>query len=151
MPPEVNPKTVFERLFGSAKTTSGRSLEPSATSIAGRFSTLSMRILSALQKSLGPTDRRKLTNIWTGIREIEKRIESAAKSVTPAMDVPEGVPSTFAEHVKLMFDLMAVAFQTDSTRIATFMIGREGSNRRTARSVCLILITGFRTIAEMKR
>ena len=82
-----------------------------------------------MRKTLGPTDRRKLDEYLYGIREIEKRIESAAKTITPDMEAPEGVPVDFAEHVKLMFDLMTIAFQTDSTRIATFMLGREGSNR----------------------
>jgi len=129
MPPEVNPKTVFERLFGSADDNIG----PVARAKRDKYRRSILDFVNddtqALQKSLGPTDRRKLDEYLTGIREIEKRIETAAKSVTPDMDVPEGVPVDFAEHVKLMFDLMAVAFQTDSTRIGTFMIGREGSNR----------------------
>lgn len=132
MPPEVNPRTVFERLFGSADPTE----TPAARAKRERYRKSILDFVSEdtaeLQKALGPTDRRKLDEYLDGVREIEKRIERAesnAKEIVPDMPVPEGVPAEFAEHVKLMFDLMTVAFQTDSTRVATFMIGREGSNR----------------------
>jgi len=129
MPPEVNPKIVFERLFGSSEDNVG----PVARAKRDKYRRSILDFVNedtqSLQKTLGPTDRRKLDEYLTGIREIEKRIESASQAVTPDMDVPEGVPVEFADHVKLMFDLMAVAFETDSTRIATFMLGREGSNR----------------------
>jgi hypothetical protein len=132
MPPEVNPRTVFERLFGS----SDPSETPAARAKRERYRKSILDFVSEdtaeLQKALGPTDRRKLDEYLDGVREIEKRIERAesnSKEIVPDMPVPEGVPAEFAEHVKLMFDLMTVAFQTDSTRVATFMIGREGSNR----------------------
>jgi hypothetical protein len=132
MPPEVNPRTVFERLFGTADA----SETPAARAKRERYRKSILDFVSEdtteLQKTLGPTDRRKLDEYLYGVREIEKRIERAetnAKDITPEMEVPEGVPAEFAEHVRLMFDLMTVAFQTDSTRVATFMIGREGSNR----------------------
>jgi hypothetical protein len=133
MPPEINPRTVFERLFGNgdaAETPAARAKrERNRKSILD----LVMDNTSDLQKSLGPTDRRKLDEYLYGVREIEKRIETAEKNskeaTPPDMVVPEGVPAEFADHVRLMFDLMTVAFQTDSTRIASFMIGREGSNR----------------------
>ena len=132
MPPEVNPRTVFERLFGSADPTE----TPAARAKRERYRKSILDFVSEdtaeLQKALGPTDRRKLDEYLDGVREIEKRIERAesnSKEIVPDMPVPEGVPAEFAEHVKLMFDLMTVAFQTDSTRVATFMIGREGSNR----------------------
>jgi hypothetical protein len=129
MPPEVNPRTVFERLFGSAE----ESLSPAAKAKRDRYRQSILDFVTddtqSLRKTLGPTDRRKLDEYLYGIREIEKRIESSAKTITPDMEAPEGVPVDFAEHVKLMFDLMTIAFQTDSTRIATFMLGREGSNR----------------------
>jgi hypothetical protein len=91
-----------------------------------------MNDAKTMKVSLGPTDNRKLDEYLDGIREIERRIEQAEKEgnqIAPSMEHPDGVPVEFADHVKLMFDLMAVAFQTDSTRVATFMIGREGSTR----------------------
>ena len=74
----------------------------------------------------------------TGVREIEKRIQMAEKNSAntpqPEFEKPNGIPVEFTDHVRLMFDLMVVAFQTDSTRVATFMLGREGSNQ-TYRSI----------------
>jgi len=129
-PPEVNPRAVFERLFGESS-------EDPAT--MARRATYRRSILDfvmndakTMKVSLGPTDNRKLDEYLDGIREIERRIEQAEKEgnqIAPSMEHPDGVPVEFADHVKLMFDLMAVAFQTDSTRVATFMIGREGSTR----------------------
>jgi len=88
---------------------------------------------------LGAGDRRKLSEYLDAVREIERRIQKAeqrdpAAATLPSLDCPAGIPPTFEEHVKLMFDLMTVAFQADLTRIITFMIGREGGNR-TYRSV----------------
>ena len=86
----------------------------------------------ALKGKLGPTDRRKMEEYLHAVREIEKRIDNVErdlKTITPHMERPTGIPIDYAEHVRLMFDLQIVAFQTDLTRIATFMFGREGSNR----------------------
>jgi hypothetical protein len=132
MPPEVNPRLVFERLFGRP----GESDDPVARAKRKRYEKSILDFVQQdtrkLQSELGPTDRRKLDEYLTGVREIEKRIEAgeaAAARTTPSMDRPSGVPVDFAEHAKLMFDLQVVAFQTDQTRIATFMLAREGSNR----------------------
>lgn len=131
MPPEVNPRVVFERLFGSGE--AGES--PAARARRERYRKSILDLVSedaqSLQATLGPTDRRKLDEYLTGIREIERRIETAEQSqqATPEIEAPEGVPAEFSEHVRLMFDLLAVAFETDMTRIATFMMAREGSNR----------------------
>ena len=132
MPPEVNPRLVFERLFGRP----GESDDPVARAKRKRYEKSILDFVQQdtrkLQSELGPTDRRKLDEYLTGVREIEKRIEASeasAAQTTPSMDRPSGVPVDFAEHAKLMFDLQVVAFQTDQTRIATFMLAREGSNR----------------------
>ena len=132
MPPEVNPRLVFERLFGRP----GDSDDPVARAKRKRYEKSILDFVQhdtrKLQSELGPTDRRKLDEYLTGVREIEKRIEAgeaSAAQITPSMDRPSGVPVDFAEHAKLMFDLQVVAFQTDQTRIATFMLAREGSNR----------------------
>ena len=97
---------------------------------------------SSLKQSLGSTDRRKLDEYLTAVREIETRIANAEKlsqkrrtcrNSRPASKSPTGVPVDFAEHARLMFDLMALALQTDLTRIMTFMMAREGSNRHLSR------------------
>jgi hypothetical protein len=132
MPPEVNPRMAFERLFGGEDF----SLDPQtrARRAAYRKSILDLvrEDTEQLVGTLGPTDRRKIDEYLTSVREIEKRIETAEKDnrdVTPTIEKPAGIPIAFAEYLKLMFDLQIVAFQTDLTRVATLMIGREGSLR----------------------
>ncbi len=132
MPPEVNPRLVFERLFGGAD----QDNDPAAIAKRQRYQKSILDFVREdtrkVQRELGPTDRRKLDEYLHAVREIEKRIEHAeqdVKEIIPALDRPAGIPIDYAEHVRLMFDLQVVAFQTDVTRIATFMFGREGSNR----------------------
>lgn len=130
LPPETNPRLVFERLFGSSDET------PAARAKRQRYDRSILDYVTAdtqkLKATVGPTDKRKLDEYLTAVREIEKRIQSAEKTsqeIAPTMEKPSGVPINFDEHVQLMFDLMLAALQTDQTRIITFMIGREGSNR----------------------
>jgi hypothetical protein len=130
MPPEVNPRAVFERLFGDASETP----EARAKRLSYNKSILDFvtEDTQRLKGDLGKTDRRKLDEYLDAVREIERRIEMAerdSREFTPAMEKPSGVPVEFADHVKLMFDLMTLAFQADVTRISTFMICREGSTR----------------------
>ncbi|MBL8241967.1 MAG: DUF1552 domain-containing protein [Bryobacterales bacterium] len=124
MPPEVNPKLVFERLFGTGE----ESANPFRKSILDYV----RDDAASLQARLGANDKRKLDEYLTGVREIEKRLDLSTKQAQaaprPEMAKPDGIPVDFEEHVNLMYDLMTVAFQTDSTRVATFMVGREGSN-----------------------
>jgi hypothetical protein len=85
-----------------------------------------------LTSRLGSSDHRKLDEYLTSVREIERRIQFAEKDdqqVSPSFEKPSGVPADFADYAKLMFDLMLVAFQTGTTRVSTFMLGREGSIR----------------------
>jgi len=87
---------------------------------------------SELKKSLGQTDRRKLDEYFSSVREIEQRIErlrNAPKTAPPDFTTPEKPPKDTREHIRLMFDLMVLAFQSDTTRIATYMLANEGSNR----------------------
>ncbi len=130
MAKETNPKLVFERLFGS----DGESAKERLRRAKYRKSILDLVAADAskLRKKLGQTDRRKIDEFFTCVRELELRIEQAAKEDKqnrPDFDAPRGVPGDFQEHIRLMYDLMAVAFRTDSTRIATFMVGNAGSNR----------------------
>jgi len=129
MPPEVNPRMVFERLFGPGDE------DPAARARRERYNKSILDYVAQdtrqLQGSLGTTDRRKLDEYLAAVREIERRIQAAesATGEVPAIGKPAGAPVEYAEHVKLMFDLMTVAFQTDQTRVATFMMAREGSTR----------------------
>ena len=132
MPPEVNPRMAFERLFGTAD----YSLDPATRARRARYRKSILDMVrddtEKLNRSLGQSDRRKIDEYLYAVREIEKRIESAETSdheVKPAMDKPAGIPMTFSEYAKLMFDLQVVAFQADLTRVATLMVGREGSMR----------------------
>jgi hypothetical protein len=129
---EVDPRLVFDRLFsyGDPKETA----EQRAKRDQHRLSILDFVQEDAkrLQSRLGVKDQQKLDEYFTGVREIEKRIEFAGKvgAAGPGgLQRPTGVPSEFEDHTRLMFDLMAVAFQADLTRIATFMYANEGSNR----------------------
>jgi Protein of unknown function (DUF1552) len=132
MPPETNPRLVFERLFGDIDT----SLTPEARARRLRYRRSILDLVGdrtkELSADLGPSDRRKLDEYLSSIREIEQRIEKAERDLTgltPSIDKPTGIPVLYADYVNLMFDLQLVAFQTDSTRVITMMMGREGSMR----------------------
>lgn len=129
MAKEIDPRLVFERLFGSAEAEKGRAFRS-----AFRKSILDMVADDAakLQGSLGLTDRRKMDEYYSSVRELELRItraEEMAQAERPAFDPPDGVPQDVQEHIRLMYDLLALAFRTDTTRVATFMLANEGSNR----------------------
>ena len=133
MPPEVNPRAAFERLFGSAE---DLSLDPQtrARRVKYRKSILDFvrNDTQNLVKTLGPADKRKMDEYLFSVREVEQRIEIAEKDtrrVTPTIDKPSGIPFEFPEYAKLMCDLQVLAFQSDLTRIVTLVLGREGSNR----------------------
>jgi uncharacterized protein DUF1552 len=130
MPAETNPRSAFERLFGIDDVP--LSPEDRARRARRRQSVLDLvgDRTRQLVTGLGPSDRRKLDEYLYAIREIERRLERAEKDgveVPPGVEKPSGIPATFADYVKLMFDLQVVAFQADLTRVATMMIGREGS------------------------
>jgi len=132
MPPEINPRLVFERLFAGVDI----SETPASRAKRERYNKSILDFVledtRELKGTLGPTDRRKLDEYLHAVREIERRIETAERDIkeaAPSIDRPIGIPIDFTEHARLMFDLMAVAFQADLTRIATFMLGREGSTR----------------------
>jgi len=132
MPPETNPRLAFERLFGAFD--AGLDPKTRARRMFYRRSildTVSERT-RALVLGLGPSDRRKVDEYLSSIREIERRIELAEqdmRDLPPGLEAPTGVPVVYAEYVKLMFDLQVVAFQADLTRVSTMMMGREGSIR----------------------
>lgn len=128
---ESNPRLVFERLFGA-----GRGAERTANLAARqrqRRSVLDFVTEDArsLQGQLAAADRRKLDEYLTGLREVERRVARFDPTLpaVPDMDLPGAPPPSYAEHIALMTDLLVLAFRTDSTRIATFMLAHDGSNR----------------------
>jgi hypothetical protein len=127
LPKEVNPKLVFERLFGTGPDAGRARREASRRSILDFVREDSKE----LHGKLGPTDRRKLDEYFTSIRDIELRVERAAKlPVVKAQGAkPAGVPGSYPEHLRLMCDLLVLAFQADVTRVCTFVLANEGSNR----------------------
>ncbi len=129
LPIEYRPRAVFERLFGDstdpavrmARIQKEKSILDSVTQATER-----------MMKSLGGGDRSRLTEFLEGIREVEHRIQMAEQQSgdkMPSMEPPTGIPTEFAAHLKLMFDLQVLAYQTDMTRMITFMTGPEQSNR----------------------
>jgi hypothetical protein len=131
LPPILNPRMLFERLFGDM---AGRSPEDRAKRRISRRSILDFVLEDArrLRGDLGPTDQRKLDEYLASIRQIEeqmKRAEQDNAEIDPGMDRPYGVPSDFAEHFRLMTDMITVAFQADLTRVVTFLVTREGTSR----------------------
>ncbi len=129
---EVDPGLVFDRLFGGSKP--GESESAAARRIRRDRSLLDFVAEDARQLGgkLGANDRRKLDEYLTGIREVERRIDRARSNseVGPANQVrPAGIPSDYRDHLRLMADLLVLAFQADLTRVATFVFANDGSNR----------------------
>lgn len=131
LPPILDPRMLFERLFGN-----GVAMSPEDRARQGRFRRSILDFVTAdtkkLQGELGPTDKRKLEEYLSSIREIERQLEKAEKDnahINPGMEKPYGVPADFAEHFKLMTDMITVAFQADMTRVLTFLVTREGTSR----------------------
>ena len=131
LPMENDPRALFERMFGMTAST-----DPEARierirrdrsildSVAGKAASLRVR--------LAPGDQVKLTEYLDAVRDVERRVRKAEQQVgrdVPVVDQPAGIPQDFAEHARLMFDMLALAYQTDLTRVSTFMIGREVSSR----------------------
>lgn len=130
LPAEAHPRLIFERLFGSARTPDQRTEE-----LRRRASLLDSMTqeISRLQQQLGSSDRQKVDQYLTSIREVERRIQKAERDVKqhplPDLERPLGVPESYAEHARLMFELQLLALQGDVTRVITFQLARETSNR----------------------
>lgn len=135
LPYENNPSRVFARLFGDGDTT-----DPAVRAIRARQDRSLLDFVlddaTRLRTTLGAGDRRKLSDYLDSVREVERRIGNARYDGVdlPVLDRPDGIPPTFEEHVRLMSDLIAIAFQADLTRVVTLMYSREGGNR-TYRSI----------------
>jgi len=128
MAKETTPRQAFERMFGSGDAHSRREQNFVRQSILDVVSEDARRMM----KTVGDTDRRKLDEYFSGLREIELRIarnEEQDRAAMPDIEVPYGRVDSFREHARLMFDLMAIGFQTDTTRVATLMMDTAGGNR----------------------
>ena len=130
LPAEAHPRIVFESLFGEGGSVAARraALRKKA-SLLDSFND----DIARLQRNLGPGDRAKVSHYLETVREVERRIEKAeadtAENPLPDLDRPVGVPAAYAEHARLMFDLQVLALQGDVTRVITFQLARETSNR----------------------
>lgn len=130
--PESNPRLVFERLFGSGNP--GERGESLARRRAQQRSILDfvMDDAKSIEKQLTSRDQAKMDEYLTGVREIEERIVTAEGFTNipdPAIATPDGIPKAYDEYVRLMYQMMALAFETDATRVATLLLARDGSNR----------------------
>jgi hypothetical protein len=131
MPMEINPRKVFERMFGQGDSIEARLARRSEDrSILDAITTQAV----SLQRNLGAHDRETLDDFLEGVREIERRLERAETQAAQNADIdipeaPAGIPFAYEDHVRLMFDLLALAYQADITRVFTFMMAREVSNR----------------------
>ena len=128
LPMEINPQVVFERMFG----TGGSAAERAARRAHQRSILDSVTdSLARLERAVSPADRVRLEQYASDVREIERRLEIAAQASTqtPDMAVPYGVPESFDEHIKLQFDLLALAWQADITRVATVLYARDLTGR----------------------
>ncbi|MEM9479254.1 MAG: DUF1552 domain-containing protein [Verrucomicrobiota bacterium] len=130
LPAEAHPRIVFENLFGQGGTKAERK-----AALERRASLLDFvrEDMAKLKRELGASDRAKVDNYLDTVREVERRIQRAEASVDenplPDLDRPVGVPAAYADHARLMFDLQMLALQGDVTRVMTFQLARETSNR----------------------
>ena len=134
LPMENNPRAVFERLFGDSGSTDPAVRRARLEKDASLLDSVTERA-RALSRQLGATDQGKLNQYLEAVRDIERRIQMAeaqSEREIPVIDQPAGIPSTFGEHTRLMFYLLALAYETDLTRVATFMMGREITGRTYA-------------------
>jgi len=130
LPAEAHPRIVFESLFGE-----GGSIAERRAALRKKASLLDSfnEDIARLQRKLGPGDRARVNNYLETVREVERRIQKAeaatADNPLPDLDRPVGVPAAYADHARLMFDLQVLAMQGDVTRVITFQLARETSNR----------------------
>lgn len=135
MTPEANPRQVFERLFGAGSP--GDRTRDLQRRRAEQRSILDFVVDDArtMQRNLDAHDKDKLEQYLTGVRELEERIQRSEKlgdPKDPSLETPLGIPPTYAEHIQVMFEVLLLAFQTDSTRVATMLLAHDGSNRSFA-------------------
>jgi len=131
LPMEYNPRAVFERLFGDSGSTGKAAREARMAQQKSLLDSVNEK-LATLRKELGAQDQAKVEQYTEAVRDIERRIQKAEQQrdvELPTLDQPQGVPPVFEDHLALMLDLQVLAFQSDLTRVITFMIGKEQSAR----------------------
>jgi hypothetical protein len=133
---EIEPRLVFERLFGDSANPSGRLASAERRNRRQSVLDFIRNDAQRLQQRLGQTDRRKMQEYLDAVRQIERRVEQDDRQQLPIgtdhNSLPEGIPKSYDEHVQLMLDMLILAFQTDQTRISTCMFAQAGSNRSYA-------------------
>ncbi|MEO5960572.1 MAG: DUF1552 domain-containing protein [Opitutaceae bacterium] len=132
LPPEMNPRILFERMFGNGNVSADPVERKNREFYRRSILDLTLQDTQSLKRELGAGDRRKLDEYFTSVRELELRMERQENdqhSVPPGVAKPMGIPATYADHARLMFDLLVLALQTDMTRVSTFMMAREGGVR----------------------
>jgi hypothetical protein len=131
LPMEWNPRAVFEKLFGDSGSTDRAAREARLRQQKSILDSVSAK-LADLKRELGPGDRVKLDEYTESVRDVERRIEKAEQQSgieLPSIEQPQGAPPVFEDHLALMLDLQLIAFQSDLTRVISFMIGKEQSAR----------------------
>ena len=131
MVPESNPRLVFERLFGKSNSFIDRENQLKRKALNKSILDFALEDAGYLSKRLSRVDQGKLNEYLTSVRELEKRIERDEKQWANLSDYksPEGIPGNYKEHLRIMFDMMALAYQSDSTRSSSFLMAHDGSNR----------------------
>jgi len=131
LPPMLDPRSLFERMFGKSQ-----KMTPAERARQSMYRRSILDFVTEdthkLESNLGPSDRRKLDEYLSSIREVERQLERAEKDtrrIDPDLEKPYGIPADFAEHFKLMSDMVTIAFQADQTRVVTFLMTHEGSSR----------------------
>src|SRR5881396_1182483 len=131
LPMEYNPRAVFERLFGDTGRTDWTTREARMKQHKSILDSVTEK-LTALRRELGPQDQSKVNEYTDAVRDVERRIQRAEEQSSielPSLEQPQGVPPVFEDHLALMLDLQLLAFQSDLTRVISFMIGKEQSAR----------------------
>src|SRR5277367_2014532 len=128
---ENNPRVLFERMFGASGSTDARVRAARLSQDQSLLDSVNDRV-NQLQKQLGRADNRKVDDYLTSLRDVERRIQKAeeqSSKTLPDVPQPAGIPNVFEEHVRLLYDLQLLAYQSDLTRVITFMYGREQTGR----------------------
>jgi len=152
LPMENDPRAVFERLFGASNSTDAATRLARIKQEKTILDVVTEEI-GALSRTLGSNDRQRLSEYLEAVRDVERRIQTAEAQhdrELPVLDQPQGIPDSFEKHIQLMYDLMALAYQADLTRVATFMISREVSSPHIRRSGCRMATTPVRTIRTIR-
>jgi hypothetical protein len=131
MVPESNPRLVFERLFGNASSPTDHEGQLKRRALNKSILDFALEGARNFNKRLSKLDQEKLSEYFTSVRELEQKIDREEKNweKLPELETPVGIPDNYRSHLHLMFDMMALAFQSDSTRISSFLLAHDGSNR----------------------